>query len=350
MNVEQSRAKRVARRGSKGETLATIVVGLLLLGCVGVVLLVPTTASPSNPGVVAADVSAVVQGDRVDRREAVAEETSGEVGSGLAAGSDLAAEAEAQASAQQLVCRTQLSDFSFVVLSYNIKSARAASLQRLADNIKRSGADAVLLQEVDNRRRSTGSVDQAAWLANSMGGWYSAFGQNVSFGDGKYGTAIISRFPILSSENHRLPNAGVQPRGLLHAVVDVKGVEVSLYSTHLTNVNAGLRASQARSVATIVSRDPRPRILGGDMNAWPTSQPTRILASALTDTWVVAGQGKGATHPARRPRTRIDYLLHGGPELSATSADVRYDGGSDHLGVRATYRLGGIADEECRVG
>ncbi|WP_141003504.1 endonuclease/exonuclease/phosphatase family protein [Nocardioides humi] len=258
----------------------------------------------------------------------------------------LAMEAERQSA--QLVCQALIGTHEFTALSYNIKSGRAGGLERLLGVMQRSTADVILLQEVDNKRRSTGSVDQAAWFAGRLGGWHSAFGRNVTFGDGLYGTAVVSKYPIVSSVNTPLPNSGkAQPRGLLHVVIDVEGVEVSIYSTHLDNTSNNIRTAQASRISSMLAADPRPKILGGDMNAWPGAGPARILTSRLTDSFVVAGRGGGATHPANRPRGRIDYLLYGGPELKALSADVLPDGGSDHLAVRARYELGGIKTEKC---
>lgn len=258
---------------------------------------------------------------------------------------------EAERRSAQLVCQALIGTQEFTALSYNIKSARAGSLDRLLGVMQRSKAEVLLLQEVDNRRRSTGSVDQAGWFADRLGGWHHAFGHNVTFGDGLYGTAVVSKFPILSSENTRLPNIGrAQPRGLLHVVIDIEGVEVSVYSTHLDNTSAAIRTAQASRISSILAADPRPKILGGDMNTWPSSGPGRILTSRLKDSFVVAGSGGGATHPASRPRGRIDYLLYGGPDLEALSADVLPEGGSDHLPVRARYELGGIKTEKCSDG
>ncbi|MDQ6525616.1 endonuclease/exonuclease/phosphatase family protein [Nocardioides sp. LHD-245] len=261
----------------------------------------------------------------------------------------LAMEAERQSA--QLVCQALIGTTELTALAYNIKSARAGSLERLLGVMQRSGAEVLLLQEVDNRRRSTGSVDQAAWFAERLGGWNSAFGRNVTFGDGLYGTAVVSKYPIVSSVNTPLPNIGrAQPRGLLHVVIDVEGVEVSLYSTHLDNTSANIRTQQASRISSMLAADPRPKLLGGDMNTWPGSGPERILTSRLSDSFVVAGSGSGPTHPASRPRTRIDYLLYGGPDLTATSSSVMPEGGSDHLPVRSVFTLGGIKTEKCSDG
>lgn len=239
-------------------------------------------------------------------------------------------------------------DTSITVLSYNVKTGRASSLAAIAGVIRSSGADVALLQEVDRNRHGTGQVDQAARLAGMLGGWSHAFGQNVSYGSGGYGTAIISRFPISSSSNTHLPNApGGQQRGLLKAVVDIGGMDVSFYSTHLQNKMDQLKLRQARAVAPIVAADGNPKVVGGDMNAWPGDQVLGALKGALDDTWDAVGAGAGATNPAPNPRGRIDYLLYAGSELTPTSANVPAARASDHRPVRATYSLSGVTEKQC---
>jgi len=59
------------------------------------------------------------------------------------------------------------------VLVYNIHAgkdaARVENLSRVAGIVKDSGADIVLLQEVDNRTKRSGGVDQVARLRELTG-------------------------------------------------------------------------------------------------------------------------------------------------------------------------------------
>jgi endonuclease/exonuclease/phosphatase family metal-dependent hydrolase len=239
-------------------------------------------------------------------------------------------------------------DTSITVLTYNIKSGQVSSLAAIAGVIRSSGADVALLQEVDRNRHGSGQVDQPAQLAGMLGGWSHTFGQNVSYGSGGYGTAIVSRFPITSSANTHLPNGpGGQQRGLLRAVVDIGGMDVSLYSTHLQNKLDHLKLRQAQAIAPIVAADGNPKVLGGDMNAWPGDSVLSALKGPLDDTWDAVGAGAGATNPAPSPRGRIDYLLYAGGELTPTSANVPATLASDHRPVRATYSLSGVSEKRC---
>lgn len=249
------------------------------------------------------------------------------------------------------VCEEVQVETEITVLSYNIKSARiGGGIGAYLGVIANSGADVVLLQEVDKFRHTSNQVDQAGWLADNLGGWYDAFGANVDYGGGLYGTAIISRYPILSSGNTHLPNGpGGQQRGLLHAVIDVDGVEVSLYNTHLQNKIDHLKVAQARAIAPIIAADDRPRILGGDFNSMVGDTPLRTIigGAGMTDTWGAVGVGSGLTHPSSNPRGRIDLLLHGGEGITAVTSDVLPATNSDHRAVRATYAIDGVAAKVC---
>ncbi|MGA8846836.1 MAG: endonuclease/exonuclease/phosphatase family protein [Nocardioides sp.] len=240
-------------------------------------------------------------------------------------------------------------DVDFTVVSYNIKSGHVAgSLARISEVLRASGADVVLLQEVDQLRYASGRIDMPAVLGAQLDLRY-AFGKNVPHADGGgYGTMILSRFPFVSVENTFLPQpAGTQRRGLLHTVLDVDGVEVSVYNTHLQNADPAARLLQAAAIDSLVADDPRPRILGGDMNAPPGSPPMNVLTRLWTDTWTAVGTGSGRTAPAGAPRARIDYLLHGGSGLAPLATDVLPVRLSDHLAVRASYRLAGVGAEIC---
>lgn len=121
------------------------------------------------------------------------------------------------------------------VMTFNIHHAQGTDgvldLQRIADVIEASGADVVGLQEVDRHYSArSGWVDQPAALAQLLG-WHSAYGANLDSPPpagqterSQYGTAVLSRYPIVASENTHLHNAdGKEQRGLLHAAIDVRG-------------------------------------------------------------------------------------------------------------------------------
>lgn len=250
----------------------------------------------------------------------------------------------------KMSCLAVSTDTDITAVSYNIKSGHGGgTLAQIAGTLRTSGADVVLLQEVDRFAYRSGRVNMPEYFASQLGGFYSAFGPNVPRpGASDYGTAIVSRYPIVSSVNTHLPRPGnTQQRGLLHVVIDVDGKEVSIYNTHLQNQNEPARLLQAAAINRIVASDPRPQILGGDFNAQPTSRPLNILKAHWLDTWGNVGIGDGRTHPASRLRGRIDYLMWANDGITPVVSDVLPARLSDHMAVRATYTVEGDDDQLC---
>lgn len=205
------------------------------------------------------------------------------------------------------------------VLTFNIHHAEGTDgvldLQRIADVIRDSGADVVGLQEVDRHYSARSQwADQPAELA-AMLGYDVVFGANIdnpapagSTDRVQYGTAILSRYPIMSSENTPLfTSPGLEPRGLLHAEIDVDGVIVDVYSTHLNNRLQSDRMQETADIVEIVG-DEEPAIVVGDVNALPGAPELAILDHTYTDAWTVAGRGDGFTYSAEDPHARIDNI------------------------------------------
>ncbi len=82
----------------------------------------------------------------------------------------------------------------------------APNLDRVAEEILQSGADIVLLQEVETGRLSSGSTDQALWLADKLNMNASFFPQNEDV----QGIAILSRLPLANAEGAELTSDGPQ--------------------------------------------------------------------------------------------------------------------------------------------
>ncbi|MCA9160258.1 MAG: endonuclease/exonuclease/phosphatase family protein, partial [Planctomycetales bacterium] len=97
------------------------------------------------------------------------------------------------------------------VLSYNIHHAEGVDgrldLDRIAAVIRRSQADLVSLQEVDQCVTRSERVDQPRELAKRLG-MHVVFGANIDLQGGEYGNAVLSRYPIKFNKNHLLPNVG----------------------------------------------------------------------------------------------------------------------------------------------
>jgi endonuclease/exonuclease/phosphatase family metal-dependent hydrolase len=247
----------------------------------------------------------------------------------------------------QTVCVPRHQQTRLNVVTFNIHSARAPDgsvhLGTIAHALSAWHPDVVLLQEVDRGRIWTGRVDMPTVLADRLGMTW-AFGDNVRrSATNQYGTAILSRYPILNARNVSLPAPpGTQQRGLLHVTIDANGIPVSVYGTHLENGSRVARLKQIRAIAPILAADPRPEIFGGDLNSTPNSQVFAVARRVVSDTWQSVGIGPGWTHPAGAPHIRIDYLFYrggSGVDVQPVRAEVLPPALSDHRAVRATYRV-----------
>ena len=76
-------------------------------------------------------------------------------------------------------------------------------LPRIAKVLMAEKPDIVALQEVDQKTRRASGVDQPAELAR-LTGMKVVFGRNIDFEGGGYGTAVLTRLPVRSSESVKL--------------------------------------------------------------------------------------------------------------------------------------------------
>ncbi|GAB3577803.1 endonuclease/exonuclease/phosphatase family protein [Amycolatopsis endophytica] len=227
------------------------------------------------------------------------------------------------------------------VLTFNIHHAQGTDdvldLARVAGVVRDSGADVVGLQEVDRHYSDRSEqADQAGELARMLG-YHVVFGANIdrdppTAGSPRvqYGTAILSRYPITAWDNTYLFRSPDQEqRGLLHAELDVHGVAVHVYDTHLAASSQTDRLEQARQITALIGRT-RPAVLVGDLNALPDAPEIATLNGVFTDAWTVSGKGGGPTYPAGAPDRRIDYV-YTSRSVSPLVTRVLPTDASDHL-------------------
>jgi endonuclease/exonuclease/phosphatase family metal-dependent hydrolase len=202
-------------------------------------------------------------------------------------------------------------------------------LPRLARLLAESDPDVICLQEVDRHfgERSE-HVDQALLLSRALDmelAWAPSIDQPRAGGAERrqYGNALLSRLPVLGSDVHPLPGDG-EPRSALRAVVGSAEGALAVTTTHLSSRSAADRAAQAAAVAALHRHSgvagEVPGVLVGDLNADAGAAELDVLRERFTDAWEVAAArsdqvgrfslraGQGLTHPARRPRVRIDQV------------------------------------------
>ena len=229
------------------------------------------------------------------------------------------------------------------------KDAKGAdNLGGVADLVKTTRADLVLLQEVDRGTTRSGKVDQIDRLAASTRS-ASAFAPSlVSYQGGQYGIAALAReflgyhitIPLAVAPVQTRAGGSREPRVALLAFATVRGAPWRLVNTHVDPSDAAARTQELRQVAAIAREQPadRPLVVGGDLNATPDDPGLAAFRDAgLRDAWLECGSGDGFTYPADKPVKRIDYLWLAGTLqcASATVLDTRI---SDHRPLLVTLK------------
>lgn len=230
-------------------------------------------------------------------------------------------------------------------MTCNVGNDRAEP-EKLIPVIRDSKADLIGFQEL--------SDSQGDALANELGKEYP---HQALYPGGFAGKAVLSRFPIIESEQLHLST--VRPD--LQAKIDLDGSEITFIVAHPPPPRPhwkGLKFDrqtweQIISLANLAVNQP-PAILLGDFNLadwW--GEYAYLRSMGLIDAFQEAGLDKGHTLPTRigpwkrlmalnrllrglplLPMLRVDYIWYSEP-LHCTQAWVGQDTGSDHLPVLA---------------
>ena len=151
--------------------------------------------------------------------------------------------------------------------SYNIRHGADVKMDMkvLAADITGLNLDVVGLQEIDQNASRSGYIDTMRLLSEATGMAHYAFAKGVPLGEGEYGTGILSRWPIVSFEVTPLESDTHEQRSIGHAVLDVNGVHVHFFNTHLSFESLTTRTKQFAQIAEMLPKG-EPWLLTGDFN------------------------------------------------------------------------------------
>jgi endonuclease/exonuclease/phosphatase family metal-dependent hydrolase len=232
------------------------------------------------------------------------------------------------------------------VATYNIRAGNG-DIARTAETIRSLAPDIVGLQEVDvHWGERSGFEDQAALLGRVLGMQvrfapiYSLPGTGSTMPRRQYGVALLSKHPIVRWTNDtltRLSTVAQNPEpapapGLLQATIEIDGVVVRVFNTHLDyRADPRVRTQQVKEMLGYIGSASTPTLVLGDLNATPNAAELQPLFERLHDTWQNPAD-PGLTYPADRPVKRIDYILASG-HFRVRSALVGVTEVSDHRPV-----------------
>jgi endonuclease/exonuclease/phosphatase family metal-dependent hydrolase len=198
--------------------------------------------------------------------------------------------------------------------------------------LDRLAPDVVCLQEV---WQDQATPNTAGWVADQLAGtWWWHF-DGLAFGptmwpdpDLRFGSAVLSRWPIDAGTYHRLPHVDDGDPTVSQVPWELVGVRTAgldVFSCHLAAAprHGHHRQCQVLAIDEVVAaatdpgehhagpwgeRGGMPPIICGDFNAEPDSDEIRFLCSLTTlggrtayyqDAWRVAGEGPGYTQDWR---------------------------------------------------
>ena len=165
--------------------------------------------------------------------------------------------------------KTVLENKKLRFASYNIFHGGRADfdMSKIAKNITDNGIDIVGLQEVDMGASRSGKIDTLKELSCATGYQHYVFFKTIDFDGGAYGTAVLSKYPIVSYEKYLLNSGTSEQRAIGFTQIDACGKTVNFFVTHLTFDSPAIRAGQLSQVSGILSQKDD-FVLAGDFNTF----------------------------------------------------------------------------------
>ena len=244
------------------------------------------------------------------------------------------------------------------VLTYNIHRAigvdRRFRPSRIVDILTHHDADLALLQEVDEGAPRSRELDLARELGREAGYPHVAAGYNVSLRKGRYGNALLSRWPLTIHRNIDLMVDDRKRRGCLHARVRIEKGHHGVRELDVFNLHLGLSARERTRQVGMLVRSPEfaavpegaPCLVAGDFNDWRAQLNPIFLEifefkSATRHRF--GYQAAIRTYPSFSPTGALDKIYFRGPLrlLGARGCRLRVSRvASDHLPIVAEFELG----------
>ena len=207
------------------------------------------------------------------------------------------------------------SSSEWTLASYNIRNAKGldgqVSYDRIAEVIRKFGADAVAIQEADSATQRSHGLFVLQELGRRTG-MYPVYAPAIDYNGGTYGIGMLcSERPV---DVKRFPLPGEEER---RALLVVEFPRYVYACTHLS-----------------LTENQKPVFLAGDWNDTPDSP----FLSEMKKSFDILTPSDAHTFPADAPETTIDYialLRQDSPKAGCTHAEV-FDAPieSDHRPVK----------------
>jgi endonuclease/exonuclease/phosphatase family metal-dependent hydrolase len=231
---------------------------------------------------------------------------------------------------------TEGNGFPVTVMTYNLHNGFNANgdldMEALAVVIEENNPDIVALQEISRGWLVSGRADMLEWLSQQLDMPYISGPTEGQL----WGSAILSRYPVVESTNYELPPRDLfLRRGYLVTKFDIGNGEIlTVIATHLHHLSEDSEIRQQQVPVILETWDNTElTIITGDMNAEPYSPEIKLFREAyLIDVMSGSIPPAGYTYHSADLYQRIDYIWIT-PDLEADNARVFQSTASDHLPV-----------------
>ncbi|MBY0517024.1 MAG: endonuclease/exonuclease/phosphatase family protein [Bacteriovoracaceae bacterium] len=267
----------------------------------------------------------------------------------------------------------------------NDKAFYEHHLEMMADAIKHSGADVVLLQEIDFGSSRSHYIDQLKFLAEKTGLSYQAKAESWrtnyvpfpywpiarQFGKISNGGAILSRFPIIKNKIHLLAKPASKAwwynmfylyRYFQEVTFKVESREFTLINLHLEAFDKEAKMAQVKELVKLV-KNSKIDFVAGDFNMLPEGAMKRSnfsnpadnyegdhtykqatlmgLKEVVDPTFYLQKEESWFTFPSVKPDRRLDYIFYNEkwPLISTEVVSGAHAPASDHLPLKAIFKF-----------
>lgn len=234
------------------------------------------------------------------------------------------------------------------VMTFNIQHCldykrNKINIPLFIETIKKYGADVCGLNEVRGKGHLFGYTDQTNAIGDGLE-FNRCFAEAIKVhGTGPYGNALVSRFPLKSTETILIPDPDdkndegcFETRCVLKSVIDVDGKDVCVLVCHMGLENSE-RVNAVSTLCKIIDDCEIPIILMGDFNTTPENEVLKPLHNRLNDTDLIADNYGAFTYPSYAPKKKIDYIFYKG--LACKNVTTVAEIVSDHFPIIAEFSV-----------
>lgn len=227
------------------------------------------------------------------------------------------------------------------VMQYNIRYGVGMDgnfdIDRLIKVMEDAKADVIILNEVDkNYSNRSNNMHMAEYIAEKLEMNF-VFEPSIIIKDPpnpnrEVGNAVLTKQDLKHIETLFFSEGDQWPRVITKCEINYDdGRKLYVAVSHYGLTESG-RIKQAQETLDFLSDvDDYPVIFSGDLNAYPDSEPIRIISSKYHDAFRT--RNDFYTFPANNPNRRIDYIFGNDKVTFRNNARVILTQASDHLPI-----------------